>query len=227
MRKLILITGVLLAFFVLSSSVFYKNKTNTSHKNGDIIFIVNPSGQGKAIQLATKSKYTHVGVIFFEDGKEVVYHAVEPVMKSTLKEFISMSADDKYEIKRLKDQTLLTTEVINKMLASARSKLGLHYDLSFSWDDSEMYCSEYIWKIYNKALNINVGSLKPLKEFEKVGKFYKVISYNIRNLDKKPVNYFVFASHEKEDIYIFKNEVGKYTILDNDTVQFEKPPIEF
>jgi len=94
MRKLILITGVLLAFFVLSSSVFYKNKTNTSHKNGDIIFIVNPSGQGKAIQLATKSKYTHVGVIFFEDGKEVVYHAVEPVMKSTLKEFISMGADD-------------------------------------------------------------------------------------------------------------------------------------
>ena len=69
--------------------------------------------------------------------------------------------------------------------------------------------------------------VKPLKEFEKVGKFYKVISYNIRNLDKKPVNYFVFASHEKEDIYIFKNEVGKYTILDNDTVQFEKPPIEF
>ena len=69
--------------------------------------------------------------------------------------------------------------------------------------------------------------VKPLKEFEEVGKFYKVISYNIRNLDKKPVNYFVFASHEKEDIYIFKNEVGKYTILDNDTVQFEKPPIKF
>jgi hypothetical protein len=29
-----------------------------------------------------------------------------------------------------------------------------------------MYCSEYVWKIYNKALNINVGSLKPLKEFD-------------------------------------------------------------
>jgi len=69
--------------------------------------------------------------------------------------------------------------------------------------------------------------VKPLKEFKEVGKFYKVISYNIRNLDKKPVDYFVFASHEKKDIYIFKNEVGKYTILDNDTVQFEKPPIKF
>jgi hypothetical protein len=52
------------------------------------------------------------------------------------------------------------------MLASARSKLGLHYDLAFSWDDNEMYCSEYVWKIYNKSLNIKVGALKPLKDFD-------------------------------------------------------------
>jgi hypothetical protein len=166
MRKLILFTGVLPSFVVFSSSIFHKNKTATPHKNGDIIFIMNPSGQGKAIQLATKSKYTHVGIIFFEDGKEVVYHAVEPVMKSSLTEFISMSADGKYEIKRLKDQSRLTTDIINKMLTTARSKLGLHYDLGFSWDDKEMYCSEYVWKIYSTALNISVGALKPLKEFD-------------------------------------------------------------
>ena len=69
--------------------------------------------------------------------------------------------------------------------------------------------------------------VKPLSEYKQVGKFYKIKSYNIRNLDKKPVDYFIFASNDKEDIYIFKNEVGKYTILDNDTVQFEEPPIEF
>jgi len=69
--------------------------------------------------------------------------------------------------------------------------------------------------------------VKPLTKFERVGKFYKVKSYNIKNLDKKPVDYFIFASNDKEDIYIFKNEIGKYTILDNDTVQFEEPPIKF
>jgi hypothetical protein len=51
MRKLIVFTGVLFSLFVLSSFIFHINP----HKNGDIIFIVNPSGQGKAIQLATKS----------------------------------------------------------------------------------------------------------------------------------------------------------------------------
>ena len=169
MRKIILFTTIIISFIALSFTAFHtgkKSKSDKPLKNGDIIFIVNPSGQGKAIQLATKSKYTHVGVIFIENGKEVVYHAVEPVTKSLLSDFVSMSANGKYEIRRLKDQSLLTPEVITKMQTDARSKLGIHYDLGFSWDDKEMYCSEYVWKIYNKALSITIGDLKPLKEFD-------------------------------------------------------------
>jgi hypothetical protein len=41
-----------------------KQQGGPALKSGDIIFIVNPAGQGKAIQLATKSKYTHVGIVF-------------------------------------------------------------------------------------------------------------------------------------------------------------------
>ncbi len=169
MRKLLLLSLVVISFLVLGFISLGKIKLHkgaSDHKNGDIIFIVNPSGQGKAIQLATKSKYTHVGVIFFEDGKEYVYHAVEPVMRSSLKEFTGMSADGTYEIKRLKDQSLLTKENVVKMLADAKSKLGMHYDLGFSWDDKQLYCSEFVWKIYHKNLNLSIGALKPLKEFD-------------------------------------------------------------
>jgi len=69
--------------------------------------------------------------------------------------------------------------------------------------------------------------VKPLDEMEKVRNKYKIKSYNIRNLDKKPVDYFVFASSDKEDVYIFKNKKESYTILDNNTIQFDEPPIEF
>src|SRR4051812_8004071 len=85
---------------------------NPRHKNGDLIFIVNPSGQGKAIQLATKSEFTHIDIIFIEDGKEMVYHAVEPVSKNTLQEFISMSSDGNYTIKRIKEQSLLSPDKV-------------------------------------------------------------------------------------------------------------------
>lgn len=141
-------------------------KTEPALKSGDIIFIVNPSGQGKAIQLATKSKYTHVGIVFIENGKTYVYHAVEPVIKSKLKDFVAMSADGNYSIKRLKDQTLLTEKVLEQMRTEATQKLGIHYDLGFNWGDDELYCSEYVWKLYENALKIELGKLRPLKEFD-------------------------------------------------------------
>lgn len=161
MRKLLFIFAAVMILFTGSS---FKN--DPPHKNGDLIFIVNPSGQGKAIQLATKSKFTHVGIIFIENGKEVVYHAVEPVSKNTLSEFIALSADGTYEIKRLKDQSLLSNKKIKNMRKEAISRLGVHYDMAFNWDDSELYCSEFVWKLYNHALNLSVGNLKPLKSFD-------------------------------------------------------------
>jgi len=152
--------------FVLSFLFSFGQPYKTDFKNGDLIFIVNPSGQGKAIQLATHSKYTHIGIVFVEDGKTVVYHAVEPVSKSSLKEFIAMSADKTYEIKRLKDQNLLTTDKVAELLKAAEKDLGKHYDLGFSWDDERLYCSEFVWKLYKRNLNLDIGALKPLKSFD-------------------------------------------------------------
>lgn len=135
-------------------------------KDGDIVFIVSTSGQGKAIQLATKSKYTHVGIVFHENGKAMVYHAVEPVSVNTLDEFISMSQDGKCEVKRLKDNSKLTKETVATMLKEAKSLVGKHYDIYFAWDDKELYCSEFVWKLYNKHLGLEIGKLRALKEFD-------------------------------------------------------------
>lgn len=165
MRKTHLLSAVLGVLAFLLSTGFIP-KSEKPLKNGDIVFIVNPSGQGKAIQLATKSKYTHVGIVLIENGKTMIYHAVEPVSKNTFDEFVGMSADGKYYIKRLKDQSKLTQDVISKMLTEAKSQLGIHYDLGFSWNDDELYCSEFVWKLYNHALGIDVGKLRPLKEFD-------------------------------------------------------------
>jgi hypothetical protein len=152
----------------LGKGKFSKSKkaNGPALKSGDIIFIINPRGQGKAIQLATKSKYTHVGIIFIENGKTYVYHAVEPVMKSELKDFVDMSADGTYSVKRLKDQSLLTDSIITVMKKEATQKLGIHYDLGFNWGDDELYCSEYVWKLYAHALKLEIGKLRPLKEFD-------------------------------------------------------------
>ncbi|MGZ4044456.1 MAG: YiiX family permuted papain-like enzyme [Bacteroidia bacterium] len=158
MRRLFIFLGIIFCSFLYAQQ--------TAVKDGDIIFIMNPGGQGKAIQLATKSKYTHVGIVFHENGKPMVYHAVEPVSVNSLEEFISMSSDGKYEIKRLKDDKVLDAETISKMLKYAKSLLGVHYDIYFAWDDKQLYCSEFVWKLFNKYTHLEVGKPRPLKEFD-------------------------------------------------------------
>ncbi|MCO6545347.1 MAG: hypothetical protein J6583_01495 [Gilliamella sp.] len=39
------------------------------------------------------------------------------------------------------------------------------YDIWFGWDDRYIYCSELVWKIYNRALKLKIGQLQTIKEF--------------------------------------------------------------
>lgn len=51
------------------------------------------------------------------------------------------------------------------MHKEAGSRLGLHYDLAFDWSDEELYCSEFVWKLYHDALKLNLGDPRPLSSF--------------------------------------------------------------
>lgn len=153
--------------------LFAIGQIKTPYKSGDLLFISSKSGQGQAIQLATHSHLTHCGIVFIENNTAYVYHAVEPVQKSTLKEFLSYSDDGKIWIKRLKDTSLLNQKNITLLKSNANAMLGKHYDLYFNWSNDEIYCSEYIWKIYKNALNIEIGKIHPLKFYDLSSKIVK------------------------------------------------------
>lgn len=160
------------SFFILTT-LFSVGQTKNGYKSGDLVFISSKSGQGKAIQLATHSNLTHCGIVFLESNIPYVYHAVEPVQKSTLKEFLSYSEDGKIWVKRLKDTTLLHQKNLTLLKSKAIAMLGKHYDLYFNWSNDEIYCSEYIWKIYKNALNIEIGKQHPLKHYDLSSKIVK------------------------------------------------------
>ena len=54
-------------------------------KDGDIIFQTTQSSQSKAIQLATHSRYSHVGIVYFDKRQPMVLEAVQPVRVTPLK----------------------------------------------------------------------------------------------------------------------------------------------
>lgn len=88
---------------------------------------------------------------------------------------MAYSEDNKYLVKRLKNQKLLTDSILQKMKESATSKLGKHYDIYFNWSEDELYCSEYVWKLYKECLQIEIGELRPLKDYDLSSPIVKTI----------------------------------------------------
>lgn len=136
-------------------------------QNGDIIFQTSLSSQSQAIQLATQSPYSHMGIIYEKDGAYFVFEAIKTVRLTPLKQWINRGEDDKYVVKRLKDAAqVLSPTVLKKMQKAGQAFQGKSYDLYFGWSDEKLYCSELVWKIYKEATDIEIGQLAQLKDFD-------------------------------------------------------------
>jgi hypothetical protein len=96
-----------------------------------------------------------------------VFEAVEPVRTTPLDDWIARGEGGHFVAKRLRDaDRVLTPEALARMLRVAKRFRGKHYDLYFDWSDDRMYCSELVWKIYQRALGIQLGSLQTIGEFD-------------------------------------------------------------
>lgn len=136
-------------------------------QNGDIIFQTSRSAQSLAIQKATKSPYSHMGIVYVRDGKALVYEAIEPVKLTPLDDWIRRGEGGRFVVKRLIDaDRRLTAAALERMLQAGKVFEGKHYDLYFEWSDERVYCSELVWKIFKRALDIEVGELQTISELD-------------------------------------------------------------
>lgn len=143
-------------------------------KDGDLIFHTSQSRQSKAIQSVTRSRFSHMGIVFLKRGVPYVYEAVGPVKYTPLKEWIDRGVDGRYSVKRLASSRLSAAQVT--ALKSAASKYeGREYDSFFDWSDKQIYCSELAWKIYKSALGLEVGTMQRFGEFDLTNPLAKAI----------------------------------------------------
>lgn len=149
--------------FILLFSCFIC-EANYQPKDGDIIFQSSQSSQSKAVEQATNSPYSHMGIIFIKNGKPYVFEAGSKVAYTPLTSFIERGKNRYYVIKRLKDHNLSVKET-NKLKLVAKTFENKPYDIWFGWNDNYIYCSELVWKIYNRALNLKIGQLQNIKDF--------------------------------------------------------------
>jgi len=136
-------------------------------RDGDIAFQVSTSRQSEAIQRATGSRWSHLGIVHLVDGAPLVFEAVGPVRDTPLAEWIARGKDGEVVIKRLRDaERLLTPAARDQLLAVGRRWRGRPYDLVFAWSDDELYCSELVWKLYHRTLGLAIGDTQRLGDLD-------------------------------------------------------------
>lgn len=139
-------------------------------RDGDVIFQTSLSAQSLAIQQATGSKYSHCGIIFRSGDNYLVFEAVQPVKTTPLDEWIARGKGGKFVVKRLKNaDEILTPQTLEKMKRVGGTFRGKNYDLAFEWSDDRIYCSELIWKIYERGAGVELGELEKLGDFDLTG----------------------------------------------------------
>jgi uncharacterized protein YycO len=136
-------------------------------QDGDIVFQDSSphSGQAEAIKALTRSKWSHCGIYFTSSktgGVVIDGNGRGKVMGWA--DWKAGGKDGEVAIYRFK-KGMTAEQVV--MLRDAANKLDQRpYDLKFAWDDESIYCSELIWKACQRALQIELGDLQKLDDFD-------------------------------------------------------------
>ena len=125
-------------------------------REGDVIFQTSPSKQSPLIQIATRSKISHCGIIVMKNEKPYVLETLETLVVTPLDKFIARGEDGKDWLKRSKKENIKI---------KYKSYLGKPYDLAFKFDNDIFYCSELIYDIYKKQLGIELCKPKKVGDY--------------------------------------------------------------
>jgi cell wall-associated NlpC family hydrolase len=133
-------------------------------KEGDILFQSLPhSALVDAIEGATKSCYSHCGIVAHHNGTWTVIEALEPVRETPFAEWTTQGRDGTFAVYRLNAQL---SAKIPEILAQARKFLGRPYDIRYRFDDEYIYCSELIFKAVKNATGVELGKVQKLGELD-------------------------------------------------------------
>jgi len=162
------ITRVRLAFFVLlTATLSCGGEKAYQPQNGDLVFQTSRSAQSLAIQRVAHSPYSHMGVVYVDHGSPYVYEAIGPVTSTPLREWIRDGVGAHFVAKRLRNaREILTADNLAKLMREGEELRGRPYDPYFEWSDDRIYCSELVWKMYERALGIEIGQTQELGTFD-------------------------------------------------------------
>ena len=149
-----LLCGICVAVYFSASSKY------PELLDGDLIFQTSTSDQSSAIFVATGNLYTHMGIIKKAGSSVSVVEAVGTVRETPLKEWVDRGLFNRVAIFRAES---LSPEKRNDIINGVQRYYGRSYDVFFSLNNKEIYCSELPYLAYKKA-GISIGKIEKVSD---------------------------------------------------------------
>lgn len=165
---MLMVLGGLLAFY--RPDRFLAVALYTKHE-GDILFQSLPRNDlAEAIEGISESPWSHCGVLVKDDGKWMVAEAIGDVHLTPLTQWVIRSRHCRFAAYRV---NAMTEADMPRLRKAINAMVGKPYDYNYAPDDSEIYCSELVFKAYDRGLSMKIGEWqrlgdlkwKPFEEF--------------------------------------------------------------
>ncbi|HEY6001440.1 MAG TPA: YiiX/YebB-like N1pC/P60 family cysteine hydrolase [Anaeromyxobacter sp.] len=134
---------------------------------GDLVFETSTSPQSAAIQWATRSPWSHVGIVEVAADGTFVIEALGKVSRTPWRAWRrrALRGGDLLVLR----PRGLSAEERGRAVARARAFLGKPYDPRFGWGDDRIYCSELVVKAYERGAGISLGKRERLGDLRLAG----------------------------------------------------------
>lgn len=144
-------------------------KEDSYLKEGDLVFQQTDCEPCRAIQLATRSNYSHMGLLVYDTARKewMVFEAGRTVRLTPLKEWEKQGVDEEVVVMRLRERkAIIDSAGLETLRIYIQHNLHKPYDMEFRWDDSAQYCSELVYKAYDSSFGMPLGEPRPLSDYD-------------------------------------------------------------
>jgi uncharacterized protein YycO len=176
-------------------------KNEISFRDGDVVFQKIPGETGDRIAAITASPVTHCGIVIVENDEVKIIDAADVVKSSPVKEWISNGVEKKFALARNES---IPADKADNIIKEAEKMKGKPYDFQYEWDEEKVYCSELVYKSYERGAGIKLCGFKKLGELEYRGheEFIKTLMDGQLPLDRQMITPAdIYTSGELKMVY--------------------------
>ena len=180
--KLSLLTALLITSNIKIASAMSQGRlppeelpaeVTVAYTEGDIIFIQSQTAQAKALREATRSVWTHVGIIVKnKSNKWAVAEAIGPLKVTPIADFIGRSKNKTYKILRFRH---FDQKTMLKSLYASLPKYNKPYDIYFEFNQDKIYCSELTYLVFKEITGFDLGRIQKMKEMQLSGPYVQAL----------------------------------------------------